>query len=164
LKFFRRAIPKLPCPEQEWKNGPKWKNGPLGPCWLSRNESSSRRPSTERAFFSARVVGLRDLALRLLHPNMSGRNPKRIPIKKNLYRTRLARICLVFLILATLALAAGAAMPSWIQNIEVRTLLESAIFRAVPLPGGPVTIRRPPLETVPAITELIKSQPHPEEL
>jgi tetratricopeptide (TPR) repeat protein len=78
--------------------------------------------------------------------------------------SRLLKVCLVLLIFVVLALAAGAAMPSWIQNIEVRTLLESAIFRTVPLPGGPVTIRRPPAETVPAITELIKTQPHPEEL
>ena len=74
------------------------------------------------------------------------------------------KVSFLLLIVVALALAAGASMPAWIQNIEVRTLLESAIFRTVSFPGGPITIRRPPAETVPALTELIKTQPHPEEL
>jgi Flp pilus assembly protein TadD len=65
---------------------------------------------------------------------------------------------------AALILTASAAMPSWIQNIEVRTLLENAIFRTVHLAGGPITIRKPPAETVPAISGLIKTQPHSEQL
>jgi predicted Zn-dependent protease len=34
----------------------------------------------------------------------------------------------------------------------------------VPLPGGDVTIRRPPEETVPALSAMIKSQPRPQQL
>jgi tetratricopeptide (TPR) repeat protein len=79
----------------------------------------------------------------------------------SLLKRKSTRLCMVLLGVAGLAIAS---MPAWIQNIEVRSLLESAIFRTVSLPGGPVTIRRPPGETVPALTELIKSQPHPEEL
>src|SRR5258708_39874807 len=55
-------------------------------------------------------------------------------------------------------------MPAWIQNIEARSLLESAIFKKVNLPGGPIAIRRPPAETVSALGDLIKQQPQQSEL
>lgn len=62
------------------------------------------------------------------------------------------------------ALAAWASMPAWMQNVAARTSLEAAIFRSVPLLGDQITIHRPPTETIPALSELIKSQPHPEGL
>ncbi len=70
-------------------------------------------------------------------------------------------------ILTTLAagvVAAGAAAPEWIQNIEARSLIEAAIFRSVSLPTGSITIRRPPAETVPALGDLIKQQPQQADL
>ncbi|MFI5105840.1 MAG: hypothetical protein ACHP79_13020, partial [Terriglobales bacterium] len=60
--------------------------------------------------------------------------------------------------------AARAAMPEWIQNIEVRSLVEAAIFRTVPLPAGPITIRRPPAESVPALGDLVKQHPQQADL
>jgi len=72
-----------------------------------------------------------------------------------------------FLFLGCLAvglMAARAAMPEWIQNIEARSLVEAAIFRTVSLPGGPITVRRPPAETVPALTDLVKQHPQQAEL
>jgi len=51
------------------------------------------------------------------------------------------------------------AVPDWIQNIEAKSALEAVMFRAVALPTGPITIRRPPAETVPAFAEHIKQQP-----
>jgi cellulose synthase operon protein C len=56
-------------------------------------------------------------------------------------------------------MAARAAMPEWIQNIELRSLAESAIFRTVVLPSGPIAIHRPPSESVPALNELVKQHP-----
>ncbi|HEU4416167.1 MAG TPA: hypothetical protein VFT65_15370, partial [Candidatus Angelobacter sp.] len=55
-------------------------------------------------------------------------------------------------------------MPEWIQNIEARSLVEAAIFRSVSLPEGSVTIRRPPAETVPALSELVKQHPQQADL
>ncbi len=58
------------------------------------------------------------------------------------------------------SLAAMGELPSWIRNIESASPLEAAFFRMMSLPGGAVPFRRPPSETRPALTELIKSQPH----
>jgi len=60
--------------------------------------------------------------------------------------------------------AARAAMPAWVQNIEVRSLVEAAIFRTVTLPSGTMTIRRPPAESVPALGELVKQHPQQADL
>src|SRR5262249_31968833 len=56
------------------------------------------------------------------------------------------------------------AMPEWIQNIEARSLVEAAIFRTVSLPRGPVTVRRPPSETVAALNDLLKQHPQQADL
>jgi len=66
--------------------------------------------------------------------------------------------------LAAGLMAARAAMPAWVQNIEVRSLVEAAIFRSVSLPSGPLTIRRPPAESVPALGELVKQHPQQADL
>ncbi|MGZ4897665.1 MAG: tetratricopeptide repeat protein, partial [Candidatus Angelobacter sp.] len=76
-----------------------------------------------------------------------------------LSRKALAKASLLFLSVTAGFIAARAAMPEWIQNIEVRSLVEAAIFRTVPLPTGPISIRRPPAETVPALGELVKQHP-----
>ena len=67
-----------------------------------------------------------------------------------LSRKTLAKAFLLMVCLAAGLLVARAAIPEWIQNIEVRALVEAAIFRTVPLPTGPMAIRRPPAESVPA--------------
>jgi len=51
------------------------------------------------------------------------------------------------------------AIAGWIRNIESASGMEAAFFRMMSLPGGAVPFRRPPSETRPALTELIKSQP-----
>ena len=57
------------------------------------------------------------------------------------------------------SLGAMGELPSWIRNIESASGMEAAFFRMMSLPGGAVPFRRPPSETRPALTELIKSQP-----
>src|ERR1700680_1274013 len=88
--------------------------------------------------------------------------PRRCKLK--LSRSAIVKTSLIVSGLIAGALAARAAMPAWIQNIEVRSLLEAAIFRPVTLPRGPAAIRRPPSETVPALGDLIKQQPQQGEL
>jgi Tfp pilus assembly protein PilF len=61
-------------------------------------------------------------------------------------------------------MAARAAMPEWIQNIELRSLAEAAIFRTVALPSGSIAIRRPPAESVAALSELVKQHPRQADL
>lgn len=70
----------------------------------------------------------------------------------------------VFFAILALAIVALANAPEWIKDIRAHSAVESAIFRNVPLPGGEITIRRPPSESIPALTELVKTQPHPEDL
>ncbi len=79
-------------------------------------------------------------------------------------RKALVRTCFILIGLVAGVLAARAALPKWIQNIEARSLVEAAIFRSVSLPTGPITIRRPPAETVPALGDLIKQQPQQADL
>ncbi|HZS28327.1 MAG TPA: hypothetical protein VFB76_13940, partial [Candidatus Angelobacter sp.] len=76
----------------------------------------------------------------------------------------LIKVCVFFGCLGGGLLAARAAMPEWIQNIEVHSLVEAAIFRTVALPTGSVTVRRPPAETVPALGELVKQHPQQADL
>lgn len=59
----------------------------------------------------------------------------------------------------TFALTAKGELPAWIHNIEARTDVERAFFRAMQLPYGEVLFRRPPAETRPALGDLIQQQP-----
>jgi lipopolysaccharide biosynthesis regulator YciM len=78
---------------------------------------------------------------------------------------RRSLMALTFLGFFTIAFAlARAAMPEWLQNIEVHSLVETAIFRTVNLPGGPVIIKRPAAETVPALGDLLKQHPQQADL
>ena len=70
----------------------------------------------------------------------------------------------VFLFTAGWMMLAWGDLPSWIRNIEAGTAIESAIFRSMSLPGGAVLFRRPPSETRPALSELIKAQPNSADL
>jgi len=58
------------------------------------------------------------------------------------------------------AVTAFAELPSWIRNIEASSALEAVFFRMMSLPAGPVLYRRPPRETRPALSDLIKAQSH----
>jgi tetratricopeptide (TPR) repeat protein len=55
-------------------------------------------------------------------------------------------------------------LPGWIRNIEGKGPLEAVFFRKMTMPGGVVDFRRPPAETRPALSDLIKSQPRQAEL
>ena len=77
------------------------------------------------------------------------------------FRRRMLHLCGIaaFVALAGWMVSARGALPSWIRNIEAGTEIEAAFFRAMSLPGGAVLFRRPPSETRPALSELIKAQP-----
>jgi cellulose synthase operon protein C len=79
----------------------------------------------------------------------------------NLFRSHVLRTCgiAVFVILAGWLVSARGALPAWIKNVEAGTAIEAALFRAMSMPGGAVLFPRPPAETRPALTNLIKSQP-----
>ncbi len=81
-----------------------------------------------------------------------------------LSRKALAKTSLHLVCIAAGLLAARAAMPEWVQNIEVRSLVEAAIFRTVSLPTGPISIHRPPAESVPALGDLVKQHPQQADL
>ena len=62
------------------------------------------------------------------------------------------------------SLSARSELPSWIRNIDSGSTIEAVFFRMMSLPNGAVAFRRPPSETRPALTDLIKNQPHDAEL
>ena len=76
-------------------------------------------------------------------------------------RSRGLRLCVIaaFVTLAGWMVSARGALPAWIRNTEAGTAIEAALFRAMSMPGGDVLFRRPPAETRPALSELIKTQP-----
>jgi tetratricopeptide (TPR) repeat protein len=62
-------------------------------------------------------------------------------------------------VVAGFAATAKGELPAWIRNIEARTEVEQAFFRAMHLPYGDVLFRRPPTETRPALADLIQQKP-----
>ncbi len=62
------------------------------------------------------------------------------------------------------AVSAFGELPLWIRNIDASSALEAVFFRMMSLPNGTVAFRRPPSETRPALSDLIKTQPHSAEL
>ena len=70
----------------------------------------------------------------------------------------------VFVAAISVTVAAVGELPSWIRNVESRSAVEAVFFRMMSLPTGAVAYRRPPRETRPALSELIKAQPHNAEL
>src|SRR5215469_1072282 len=78
------------------------------------------------------------------------------------------RAPLLFVCLLTIALlfsvSALGELTSWIRNIEAGSAFDVALFRMMSVPGGAVMFRRPPHETRPALSELIKTQPRNAEL
>ncbi len=83
-------------------------------------------------------------------------------LESSMKRKRLALTVAILTIGATVA--AVAELPSWIRNVEANSAIEAAFFRMMSLPGGTVAFRRPPRETRPALSELLKVQPHNAEL
>jgi hypothetical protein len=71
---------------------------------------------------------------------------------------------LLALILVGLASHARAELTSWLCNIEAGSPLEAVFFRLMALPNAQVLFRRPPSETRPALTELLRKQPDNGEL
>src|SRR5260221_10659470 len=55
-------------------------------------------------------------------------------------------------------------LPSWIRNIDASSAAEGVFFRMMSLPTGAVAFRRSPSETRPALSDLIRTQPHNAEL
>ena len=66
--------------------------------------------------------------------------------------------CAVIAIGTVFAVAAFAALPDWMVNVEGKSALEAAFFRLMSMPGGAVLGRRPPAETRPALSGLIKTK------
>ncbi len=79
------------------------------------------------------------------------------------WRMRLLALA-VFVTAIGLTISALAELPSWIRNTEAGSAIEAAFFRMMPMPSGAVAFRRPPRETRPALTDLIKTQPRNAEL
>ncbi len=52
---------------------------------------------------------------------------------------------------------AGGGFARWIENVPAGSVVEGALFRSMQLPGGEFLFRRPPRETVTALSELQKS-------
>jgi cellulose synthase operon protein C len=77
--------------------------------------------------------------------------------EKNSKQRKLAVI--VFVIVGGLTFSAIGELPSWIRNIEAGSALQAVFFRMMSLPEGAVLFRRPPRETRPVLSDLIKSQP-----
>ncbi|HET6177372.1 MAG TPA: hypothetical protein VFE61_10595 [Candidatus Sulfotelmatobacter sp.] len=73
-------------------------------------------------------------------------------------RIRLIALAVFIAAIGTTVSAFGE-LPSWIRNIDASTALEGVFFRMMSLPNGAVAFRRPPRETRPALTDLIKAQP-----
>lgn len=53
---------------------------------------------------------------------------------------------------------AGSDFSRWIENVPAGSAVESALFRAMQLPNGEVPFRRPPRESVPALSDLQKTE------
>jgi tetratricopeptide (TPR) repeat protein len=78
-------------------------------------------------------------------------------------RTRLLALA-VWLCALGWTISALGELPSWVRKVEGGSALEAVFFRMMSLPGGSVPFRRPPHETRPALTDLIKAQSHNAEL
>jgi hypothetical protein len=81
-------------------------------------------------------------------------------------RRRVAFILSSALVVVTAGsvISVRAELPSWMRNVDSATALEQALFRVMALPYGDVSFRRPPAETVPALSALLQQQPADAEL
>ncbi len=84
-------------------------------------------------------------------------------LDSSLRRVRLVALVIFFAAVGGTISAIGE-LPAWIRNIDASSALEAVFFRMMSLPNGAVAFRRPPSETRPALTGLIKTQPRNAEL
>jgi cellulose synthase operon protein C len=80
------------------------------------------------------------------------------------WRVRAWPIALAIFFAAIGTVSALGELPVWIRNIDASSAVEAVFFRMMSLPGGAVAFRRPPSETRPALTDLIKTLPRNAEL
>ncbi len=66
---------------------------------------------------------------------------------------------LIISTLLLLAITLRAELQPWLQRLAAGPLID-VFFRSVPMPGGSVDIRRPPRETIPALTQKITASPN----
>jgi len=69
------------------------------------------------------------------------------------------RLLLLAAALMVAAIAVYADLPGWLQNLPEIARLEGVFFRTAQMPGGPVTVRRPPQESRAALSQLIAATP-----
>jgi cellulose synthase operon protein C len=76
-------------------------------------------------------------------------------------KTRRVRVVAlaVFFAATGCTLSAFGELPAWIRNLDAGSAVEAVFFRMMSLPNGAIAFRRPPRETRPALTDLIKTQP-----
>ena len=67
-------------------------------------------------------------------------------------------------ILLFAGLGARGDLVEWIQGLESNSRFEAVFFRTVTLLGGPVSVRRPPLEARNSLNDLVSKSPHDPEL
>ena len=48
-----------------------------------------------------------------------------------------------------------AELPEWVRNVDPMSRFHDAFFRTVPMPNGPVEVRRPPAETHEALARIV---------
>jgi tetratricopeptide (TPR) repeat protein len=80
------------------------------------------------------------------------------------FRRRRLLALAVFVAAVGCTVSALGELPWWIRNIEASSAVEAAFFRMMSLAKGAVAFRRPPRETRPALSDLIKAQPRSAEL
>ncbi|MBZ5515831.1 MAG: hypothetical protein LAN62_13500 [Acidobacteriia bacterium] len=79
-------------------------------------------------------------------------------------RRRYLFTVLPLLCVFTAGMVARGELSEWIQDIEGAGRLEAVFFKSETLPGGPLTIRRPPAEARTALNELMAKAPSDAEL
>ena len=83
--------------------------------------------------------------------------PRRLRLRHLLAATPL--VCL-----GVVGIVARGEVEEWIQNIEGSGRFEAVFFKSVPMPGGPITVRRPTAESRDALNELVAKTPSDAEL
>ncbi|HKS95522.1 MAG TPA: hypothetical protein VJV74_05240, partial [Terriglobia bacterium] len=81
-------------------------------------------------------------------------------------RLRLHRLlaALPFVCLGVVGIVARGEVEEWVQNIEGAGRFEAVFFKSMPMPGGPITVRRPTAESRDALNDLAAKTPSDAEL
>lgn len=83
--------------------------------------------------------------------------PRRLRLPYLLAATPLVCLCVV-------GIVARGEVEEWVQNIEGAGRFEAVFFKSVPMPGGPVSVRRPAAESRDALNDLVAKTPADAEL